>query len=65
MMLRVLLILTFLLAGLESWAQDIDWQQTAKEAVRTLKDYIRIDTSNPPGEVTSAAELLSGVLHLP
>ncbi len=63
MIMRAVLMLVLLLTGLEARAQDIDWDQTANEAVRTLEDYIRIDTSNPPGKVTSAAELLSGVLR--
>ncbi|MEE9262955.1 MAG: M20/M25/M40 family metallo-hydrolase [Vicinamibacteria bacterium] len=57
------LLFVLVVTGLEARAQDIDWDQTANEAVRTLEDYIRIDTSNPPGKVTSAAELLSGVLR--
>ena len=63
MIMRVPLLIALLLTGLETRAQDIDWDQTANEAVRTLENYIRIDTSNPPGNVTSAAELLSGVLR--
>ncbi len=63
MITRVPLLLALVVTGLEARAQDIDWDQTANEAVRTLEDYIRIDTSNPPGKVTSAAELLSGVLR--
>ena len=61
--MRVPLLLALLLAPFEVAAQNIDWEQTAHQAVRTLEKYIRIDTSNPPGHVTSAAELLSAVLE--
>ena len=61
--MRALLPLVLLLTPLGARAQEINWEQTADEAVRTLTDYIRIDTSNPPGKVTTAAELLSGVLR--
>jgi acetylornithine deacetylase/succinyl-diaminopimelate desuccinylase-like protein len=36
----------------------INWDQAADEAIAKLQTYIRVDTSNPPGNETSAAELL-------
>lgn len=35
----------------------------ATEAEKTLRAYIRINTSNPPGDVTKAAEFLTGILE--
>lgn len=32
------------------------------EAVSLLSDYLKIDTSNPPGDVAAAADFLSGIL---
>ena len=32
------------------------------EAVRTIQAYVRINTSNPPGDVTKAADFLKGIL---
>lgn len=33
------------------------------EAVRWLRDYVRIDTTNPPGNEHRAAAFLAGILH--
>ena len=40
-----------------------DWNAVEAEAVKTLQAYIRIDTSNPPGDVTKAADFLAGILE--
>jgi acetylornithine deacetylase/succinyl-diaminopimelate desuccinylase-like protein len=37
--------------------------QTQDEATRLLTEYVRIDTSNPPGNTTKAADFLAGVLQ--
>lgn len=44
-------------------AQDVDWKKTAAEAADTLRQYIRFDTTDPPGKVTEAAEFLQGILE--
>ena len=36
----------------------IDWSAVTSEAVDKLQSYVRVDTSNPPGNETPAAELL-------
>src|SRR5262245_19019154 len=41
----------------------IDFHGARDEAVRILQDLIRIDTSNPPGNVTKAAEYLKTLLE--
>ena len=50
-------------APLMSSAQDTYWSRVQIEAVSLLQQYIRIDTSVPPGDVTKAADLLQGVLR--
>lgn len=40
----------------ESGSQNIKWDSYQDEAVRLLQEYIRIDTSNPPGNEMAAAE---------
>ena len=35
-----------------------DWKQIETEALHTLQAYVRINTSNPPGDVTKAADFL-------
>jgi acetylornithine deacetylase/succinyl-diaminopimelate desuccinylase-like protein len=39
----------------------MNWDSTRAEATRYLQDLIRIDTTNPPGNETRAAEYLAGV----
>jgi acetylornithine deacetylase/succinyl-diaminopimelate desuccinylase-like protein len=48
-------------AGLAS-AQPTDWRALDEEALKALQTYVRINTSNPPGDVTKAADFLSGLL---
>lgn len=50
-----------LTAGSSAAAQD--WNAVGADAVRTLQEYVRIDTSNPPGDVTKAADFLSAILE--
>jgi len=45
-----------------SYAQTPDWKAVESEAFETLKGYVQINTSNPPGDVTKAADYLTGVL---
>ena len=58
------LALACLLAGDALAApQEIAWDRVQAEAVALLQQYVRIDTSNPPGNVTKAADLLQSVLQ--
>jgi acetylornithine deacetylase/succinyl-diaminopimelate desuccinylase-like protein len=59
--LRVCLLLP--LAPGPALAQDVDWKATSAEAVETLRQYIRFDTTVPPGDVTEAAAFLQGILE--
>ncbi|HEY6291740.1 MAG TPA: M20/M25/M40 family metallo-hydrolase [Terriglobia bacterium] len=43
-------------AAVEPHIQTINWPAYQEEAVRLLQEYIRIDTSNPPGNEIRAAE---------
>jgi acetylornithine deacetylase/succinyl-diaminopimelate desuccinylase-like protein len=40
----------------------VDWDAVADEAIGLLQRYIRIDTTNPPGNEELAADFLSGIL---
>ncbi|MBK9545366.1 MAG: M20/M25/M40 family metallo-hydrolase [Dehalococcoidia bacterium] len=40
----------------------IDWDAATAEAVSLLREYLRIDTSNPPGNERPAVEFLRGIL---
>jgi acetylornithine deacetylase/succinyl-diaminopimelate desuccinylase-like protein len=49
--------------GIAARAQEIDWKATSAEAVETLRQYIRFDTTVPPGDVTEAAAFLQEILE--
>lgn len=59
--IAALLLFTLAHAGVS--AQNADWKALEAEALKTLQAYIRINTSNPPGDVTKAADLLASVLE--
>jgi acetylornithine deacetylase/succinyl-diaminopimelate desuccinylase-like protein len=42
-------------------AQAPDWKAIEAEAISTIQSYVRINTSNPPGDVTKAADFLMGI----
>ncbi len=44
-------------------APRIDWDAVTDEATRLLSEFIRIDTSNPPGRELAACEWLAGLLR--
>ena len=50
------------LASPAAFAQAPDWKAVEAEALKTLQGYVRINTSNPPGDVTKAADYLSAIL---
>ena len=43
--------------------EGIDWAAVKEEAVEILRDYIRIDTTNPPGREEAAARYLQRILQ--
>jgi len=51
--------LFFLVVPLAAPAAEIDWKQVGDEATAMLRDYIRIDTSNPPGGEIAAARFFA------
>ena len=60
-MVRYVIVAALTLAAAPA-AQGPDWKSVDAEARKTLQDYVRINTSNPPGDVTKAADYLSEVL---
>ena len=44
-------------------APAVDWDEVLAEVVSTLREYLRIDTSNPPGEEERAARFLGEILE--
>jgi acetylornithine deacetylase/succinyl-diaminopimelate desuccinylase-like protein len=41
----------------------VDWGKIKEEAVTILSDYIKVDTTNPPGKETAGARYLQGLLE--
>src|SRR6266498_149628 len=62
----IILALGTLMCGLVSSVASAqagpDWQAVEAEAIRTIQAYVRINTSNPPGDVIKAADFLTGLL---
>jgi len=56
-----------LLAGLAAsgaaYALETDWAKISDEALGYLRGYLRIDTSNPPGNVVAAARYLASIVE--
>ena len=44
-------------------AAEPDWDAVGREATQLLSDYLRINTSNPPGNEIAGAQFLRGVLE--
>ena len=40
-----------------------DWEKIQEEAVQILSDYLKVDTTNPPGKELAGARFLAGVLE--
>jgi acetylornithine deacetylase/succinyl-diaminopimelate desuccinylase-like protein len=59
---RLCMATGLLLVGPSAFAQDPDWKQVEADALKTLQAYVRINTSNPPGDVTKAADFLVDLL---
>jgi acetylornithine deacetylase/succinyl-diaminopimelate desuccinylase-like protein len=50
-------------AALIAAPQERDWEEVAREATALLAEYIRINTTNPPGNELEAARWLAAVLR--
>ena len=67
-MIRRVTLALGVLAGALGWSSAAaqtapDWKAIEAEAIRTIQAYVRINTSNPPGDVTKAADFLEGLLR--
>ncbi|MCA9469891.1 MAG: hypothetical protein KC643_31210, partial [Nitrospira sp.] len=61
--LRMLCLLFVLIPATTATGQEIDWKATVGEAISTLQRYLQINTTNPPGDVTEAADFLQQILE--
>jgi acetylornithine deacetylase/succinyl-diaminopimelate desuccinylase-like protein len=62
MLTRSCIAISLLFIAPRLFAQAPDWTQVESEALATLQAYVRINTSNPPGDVTKAADFLVELL---
>ena len=61
---RLAALLTSVLVPATVHAQRVpDWKAVEAEAIATIQSYVRINTSNPPGDVTKAADFLVAILE--
>lgn len=45
-----------------STAPQVDWPQVHEEAIELLRQYLRVDTSNPPGRERAACDFIGEIL---
>src|SRR5438034_7655325 len=55
--------ISFVVAQHSIGAQTIDWKAIGDEAIKLLQEYVRIDTSNPPGDTRKAADFLAAIFE--
>ena len=58
----IMKLLTFITFIFSFSLCDPNWDMVEEESVKLLQDFIQIDTSNPPGDVTKAVKWLAEVL---
>jgi acetylornithine deacetylase/succinyl-diaminopimelate desuccinylase-like protein len=61
-MRRVLIAVTLLASTAFAQTPQPDWAKARQEMIGFIQDLVRIDTSNPPGNETKAAEYVKSVL---
>src|SRR5712691_3234126 len=54
---------SFVVAQRSIGAQTIDWKAVGDEAIKLLQEYVRIATSNPPGDTRKAADFLAAIFE--
>jgi acetylornithine deacetylase/succinyl-diaminopimelate desuccinylase-like protein len=67
-MMRRILSIALLMLAVPAAAQPapgrpVDWDALRAETVQTLSDYIRVNTTNPPGNEKAGAEFLAAILR--
>ena len=63
-LLSLVLCLTLQVRGAAGERREApDWDAVGREATQLLSDYIKINTSNPPGNEKAAADFLRGILE--
>ncbi len=63
LILRTLCLLFLLAPATAAMGEDVDWKRTVGEAVDSLQQYLRFNTTNPPGDVTEPTDFLQKLLE--
>jgi len=61
-MRQLILIVGILCSSVMLWSQASPGSKDRDEVIKNLQGLIRIDTSNPPGNETKAAEFIKAIL---
>jgi acetylornithine deacetylase/succinyl-diaminopimelate desuccinylase-like protein len=59
---RALALLVLIASPASAQTKPIDWDAVARESQTVLAQYLRINTTNPPGNELAAARFLKGIL---
>ena len=59
--LALVSFVSFVVTARSAPAQSPNWTAVGAEATKLLEDYVRIDTSNPPGDTRKAADFLAAL----
>ena len=59
----VLVLLSSFLFSVSAAAQKIDWQTVEDKTILMFQEYLAINTCNPPGDVTVAAEFFQAIFR--
>lgn len=63
--LKTLCLLFQLMPATPSMGKEVDWRKTTVvEAIDTLENYLPLNTTNPPNDVTEVAAFLQDILVL-
>jgi len=61
--MTVVSLMSFVVIARSATVQSPDWTAVGAEATKVLTDYVRLDTSNPPGDTRKAADFLAAIFE--
>lgn len=61
--ISVCILLSLLLLAALNIAQEIDWQAVEEKTIQMFREYLAINTCNPPGDVAAAAGFFRGIFE--
>ena len=61
--MTVVSLVSFVVIARSATVQSPDWTAVGAEATKVLTDYVRLDTSNPPGDTRKAADFLAAIFE--